>query len=96
MDNTKELKLEDASSSSNKDNKWSQTTRKGDITEEVSVEKLDNTGYLVTLRKWGYDKKDKYREVSKKYYSLTNPLDADSEESPIDSLYKSLSKGAKA
>ena len=74
-------------SETKKEETWSQTIKRGDITSSIRVEKLDNTGYLVTIEKYGYSKKDSkhehYINETTKLYSLTNPLDNDETDDPI-------------
>lgn len=84
------------SSDNKKETRWSQTTKKGDITESVSVEKLYNKGYLITLEKYGYESKDtkheKYISVTRKLYSETNPLDTDESDTPFNTVFTTLGK----
>ena len=70
---------------------WSQTTRQGDDSEEIRVEKLDNKGYIVTIRQNWYDSKGNWKEKEKKLYSDTNPLDPDESDNPVDKLFKIIS-----
>jgi len=70
---------------------WSQTTEKDGCTQRISVEKLYNQGYLVTINKYGQDSRDKYQDYSRKLYSDTNPLDSNESDNPIDTLFKILS-----
>jgi hypothetical protein len=70
---------------------WSQTTEKDGWTQRISVEKLYNQGYLVTINKYGQDSKGKYHDYSRKLYSDTNPLDSNESDNPIDTLFKTLS-----
>lgn len=74
---------------------WSQTKRVGDTTEEMRVEKLDNTGYLVTISKTWYDEKRNWKEKEVKLYSEINPLDTDENDNPIDAIYSYLKGGVK-
>ena len=69
---------------------WSQSTKKGDWTETIDVEKLDNTGYLVILSKYGTDDKGNYKSTSRKLFSETNPLDKDESDNPIIEMSKML------
>jgi hypothetical protein len=70
---------------------WSQTIEKDGMTQRVSVEKLYNQGYLITINKYGQDSKGKYQDYSRKLYSDTNPLDSNESDNPIDKLFKTLS-----
>ncbi len=72
---------------------WSQRTEKDGVTECISVEKLANHGYLVTLNKYGRKgNKGDYFDVSRKLYSDTNPLDKDEEsDTPFNEMFKMLS-----
>jgi hypothetical protein len=92
----KKLKKEDSSVDStlkgNKQDTWSSCTEKDGVTERITVEKLSNVGYLVTLNKYGKkNDKEGYFDYTKKLYSENNPLDPDDDESPIDQLFKTLS-----
>ena len=69
---------------------WSQTKKVNEITEEIRVEKLDNTGYLVTISKHGEDSKGKWFSKESKLYSETNPLDTDETDNPMDHLFKTI------
>jgi len=71
---------------------WSQTTRKGEDTAEIRVEKLDNKGYLVTISKSWVDSKGHWKDKDKKVYSLINPLDPDESDNPADTLFSTLSR----
>lgn len=82
IDNSKKDKIET----------WSQTTEKDGWTQRISVEKLYNKGYLITLSKSGQDSKNNWKEYSRKLYSDTNPLDTDESDNPIDNLFKTLSR----
>lgn len=79
-----------------KDETWAQTIRKGDITESIRVEKLDNEGYLVVLERYGYEKGDKkhqkYISSTKKLFSEINPLDTDETDNLILKVSKMLTK----
>lgn len=77
---------------------WEQSTKNGDTTECIRVEKLYNQGYLVTLSKYGYkgtDSKREYYDVTRKLYSETNPLDKDESDDPFTSIFKTLGKDNK-
>lgn len=67
---------------------WSKTVEKNGITSRTSVEKLDNEGYLVSINVYGETKKGVYKDIIKKLYSLTNPLEE--VEEPLDSLFNSI------
>jgi len=54
---------------------WSQSVRKDELTKDITVEELDNGGYLVVICKYGEDKKGNYKSITRKFYSETNPLD---------------------
>jgi len=69
---------------------WSQTTRKGEDSEEIRVEKLDNKGYLVTISKSWVDAKGHWKDKDKKVYSDTNPLDPNESDNPVDTLFKTI------
>ncbi len=69
---------------------WSQTTRKGEDSEEIRVEKLDNKGYVVTIRMNWYDSKGNWKEKDKKLYSDSNPLDPNESDNPVDTLFKMI------
>ena len=86
----KESKINDKVFEQKKAETWSQSTKKGDWTETIEVERLANTGYLVILSKYGTDEKGNYKSHSKKIYSETNPLDLDESDSPIMKLSKML------
>ena len=83
-------------SSTKQESRWSQATRKGEMTESITVEKLYNTGYLVTLEKYGYAsndvKKDKYISQTRKLYSENNPLDKDESDNPFSEVFNALGK----
>lgn len=71
---------------------WRETTEKNGVTKEISVEELDNGGYLVRINIYG-DIKDKkgvyhYYSTDKKLYSEENPLEPDND--PLDKLVDSL------
>ena len=70
--------------------RWSQTKRIGDTTEEITVEKLDNQGYLVVISKSWYDAKKNWQNKESKLYSPTNPLDKNEDDKPIDALFDTL------
>lgn len=70
---------------------WSQETRTGDVTKRLTVEKLDNQGYLVRINIYGDKPKGGYFDETKKLYSETNPLEPKSVETPLDALFNSLS-----
>ena len=89
MSNSKE-KISDNTFKQRRAETWSQSTKKGDWTEEINVEKLDNKGYLVVLSKYGTDSKGNYKSTSRKIYSDVNPLDDDETDSPIIKLSKML------
>jgi hypothetical protein len=59
---------------------WSQTKRKGENSETINVEKLDNEGYLVCICKSGPDKDKNWKSTESKLYSETNPLDPDDDD----------------
>ncbi len=72
-----------------KNEEWTQRIEKNGITECVRVEKLANTGYVVTLSKYG-EVKGKYTSVDKKFFSESNPLEEKEDESLTDTLAKEL------
>jgi hypothetical protein len=74
---------------------WSQTKRQGDTTEEISVEKLDNKGYLVTVSKSWYDTKRNWQHEESKVYSEENPLDENETDNPIDKVASMLVRESK-
>ena len=65
---------------------WSQTKRVGDNTEEMTVEKLDNTGFLIVVSKSWYDSKGNWQRKESKMYSDVNPLDENESDDPIKNL----------
>ena len=71
---------------------WTQSTRMGESTREVSVEELDNGGYLVSIYKSGNDKNGSYISSNKKYYSPINPLDPDGQVDPLDQVLALINK----
>jgi hypothetical protein len=71
-------------------NVWSQETRKDGWTKSVTVEKLENQGYLVIIQIYGNDKEGNYKSVTRKLYSPTNILDQKKIESPTDKLISAL------
>lgn len=85
----------DSSSTKKKRETWSQTKRIGETTEEIRVEKLDNTGYLVIVSKSWTDAKGNWKNEEVKLYSEENPLDNDEDDNPIDKIYKYLKGGIK-
>jgi hypothetical protein len=71
------MKNNTLTSESNKSEKevWRKEIKKGNNTTCVEVRELDNNGFIVSLSKWGYNKKNEYiNEPSKEFYSKTNPL----------------------
>ncbi len=77
-----------------KDKTWSQSTRIGEITKEVRVEKLANSGFLVIYSKHGEDSKGHWFNKEIKTYSETNPLDTDgeSEMDTMSTVFNALSR----
>lgn len=77
-------------------NRWSQSFKNGDLTQEIEVEELDNGGYLVALSRYGYaasdKKKDKYISDHRKVYSEINPLDKDESDNPISQIADMISR----
>lgn len=71
---------------------WSKEIRKGNLTKRIVVEKLDNTGFLVKINVYGDDMSGKYKDVCKKLYSETNPLEPVESENPFDILMNTLIK----
>jgi len=73
-------KLATSKDSSDKKLSWRMSIDdKNGIHTSVSVEKLDNEGYLVCVNKYGSNKSGKYIDENKKYYSLINPLEGKSQ-----------------
>lgn len=68
---------------------WSQSSRTGDSSKTVNVEKLYNKGFLVTIDISYKDAKDNYQYIRRKVYSDTNPLEEDTT-SPADKLVDML------
>lgn len=91
---TKGLDVKEALSSKKEEKReaWSQTKRVGDLTEEIRVEKLDNTGYLVCISKSWYDKKGDWKNKESKLYSEKNPLDEDESDNPVEVLFDLLGR----
>lgn len=58
------------------------SAKEGDMTKCIRVEKIEN-GFLVCESNYGYKdaKKEKYISEEKKYFSATNPLMDDEDES---------------
>jgi hypothetical protein len=78
--------------SSSKDKKvtFSKSFEKNGVTERITVEALDNKGYLIIYNCYGRDNtknNTEYKDITKKYYSETNPLDQ-TEDSALTSLIK--------
>lgn len=73
---------------------WSRETRNNNMTKRVTVEELDNKGYLVIINIYGDKPNGKYFDNTKKYYSETNPLEPE-EESPIDKIFNALVRTVK-
>lgn len=71
---------------------WSQSTRVGDVTKEVRVEKLFNEGFLVEYSVHGEDPKGNWFDDSIKTYSDTNPLDSDGETDELSTVFNQLSR----
>ena len=90
----KEQATPSKSSTSTKKNKevkeWSQETRTGNITKRITVEKLDNTGYLVRINVYGDKPKGGYFDNTSKVFSESNPLEPAENISPLESLFSSL------
>lgn len=62
------------SSSDEKEYKsWSKSSEKDGWTKRISVNEIEN-GYLVCLNEYG-EKDGEYKDITKKYFSETNPLD---------------------
>jgi hypothetical protein len=61
---------------STKDKKnWRYSKSVDDWTKSLSVEKLSNKGYLLCVNVYGTNADGKYKDITKKYYSETNPLE---------------------
>ena len=73
---------------------WSQSTRIGEMTKEVRVEKLFNGGFLVIYSKHGEDTKGKWINKEIKTYSENNPLDEDGETEveALSSVFSEISR----
>ena len=75
-----------------KETTWSKSTRIGEMTKEVRVEKLANGGFLVIYSKHGEDDKGKWINKEVKTYSEENPLAPDVETNPLDEVFSELSR----
>jgi len=75
-----------------KEKTWSQSTRIGDMTKEVRVEKLANGGFLVVYSKHGDDAKGKWINEEVKTYSETNPLESTVEVDPLAEVFSEISR----
>ena len=75
-----------------KEKTWSQSTRIGEMTREVRVEKLANGGFLVVYSKHGDDAKGKWINEEVKTYSETNPLEVATEVDPLAEVFSELSR----
>ena len=75
-----------------KETTWSKSTRVGDMTNEVRVEKLANGGFLVVYGKHGEDENGKWINKEIKTYSETNPLAPDVEVDPLSEVFSELSR----
>lgn len=68
---------------------------KDGVTKTAKVEKVEN-GYVVTINKFGTDKKGEWRDITKKWISSTNPLENSSEDvkekpfSSLEQVYKAI------
>jgi len=71
---------------------WSKSTRTGEMTKEVRVEKLANSGFLVTYSKHGEDEKGAWISKEVKIYSEDNPLAPDVEVDPLAEVFSELSR----
>lgn len=71
---------------------WSKSTRIGEMTNEIKVEKLANGGFLVVYSKHGDDAKGRWINKEIKTYSETNPLDVEVETADISSVFDELSR----
>lgn len=69
---------------------WSKTVEKDGWTTTTRVEKLDNTGFLVSINIYGSNKKGVYKDVSRKVYSETNPLEEEEQNDPLKTLFDSI------
>jgi len=74
---------------------WSKETRVDDLTERVSVEELDNGGFLVVVNKYGNKKNGEYFDESNKYFSEDNPLEPVEEEPVEEKVFNSLIRTVK-
>ena len=75
-----------------KETTWSKSTRTGEMTKEVRVEKLANGGFLVIYSKHGEDDKGKWINKEVKTYSESNPLSPDVEVDPLTDVFSELSR----
>ena len=75
-----------------KETTWLKSTRVGDITNEVRVEKLANGGFLVIYSKHGEDDNGKWISKEVKTYSESNPLEPDMEADPLSDVFSELSR----
>lgn len=87
----KELKAAVKAPKKKKVETWSQSTKIGDVTKRLEVEKLANGGFLVVFNKYGTDDKGKYVDKTVKTYSENNPLDVE-EADALSSVFDNLSR----
>lgn len=68
---------------------WSKSVTVNGLTKSVNVEKLDGGGFLIKYSKCGRgEDSDEYIDITKKYYSETNPFSTKVEDSmPLDYIY---------
>jgi len=82
----------DAPTKKKKELTWSKSTRVGEMTKEIRVEKLANSGFLVIYSKHGDDAKGNWINKEIKTYSETNPLEVETEVADISSVFDELSR----
>ena len=75
-----------------KETTWSKSTRVGEMTKEVRVEKLANGGFLVIYSRHGEDDKGKWVNKEVKTYSESNPLAPYAEVDPLVDVFSELSR----
>ena len=88
----KEAAIDKVVTKKKKETTWSKSTRIGEMTKEVRVEKLANSGFLVIYSKHGEDDKGKWISKEVKTYSESNPLAPDAELDPLAEIFSELSR----
>lgn len=67
------MELMNSSSNKKEYKSWSKSSEKDGWTKRISVYEIEN-GYLVCLNEYG-ERDGEYKDITKKYFSETNPLD---------------------